>query len=155
VVDDLAANVYRRAVQLDRELHDFDGPLDAGTEAARLGQNNLHLSFSHCGYDLGMGLMEPGPQLSIITDDLSAAGQNCSHFGAVHLGGPARFSSRLAKSSQRQHERQNAKQADRIRAGWDSQHELHCAIEMTEGVANEPRAVAGSDGKPRGRIDAI
>ena len=41
VVDDFVAHVDRRAVQLDRALDDFDGPIDAGTEPARLRQQDL------------------------------------------------------------------------------------------------------------------
>ena len=41
VVDDLVAHVDRRAVQLERALDDVDGAIDAGTEAARLRQQDF------------------------------------------------------------------------------------------------------------------
>src|SRR5690606_26251123 len=41
VVDDFMAHVDGRAVQFERALDDVDGAVDAGTEAARLGQHDL------------------------------------------------------------------------------------------------------------------
>ena len=45
VVDDLVPDVDGRAVALQRPLHGLDGPLDAGAEAARLGEQDFQRSF--------------------------------------------------------------------------------------------------------------
>ena len=42
VVDDLVAHIDRRPVALERLLDDLDRALDAGAEAARLGEDDLH-----------------------------------------------------------------------------------------------------------------
>jgi len=44
VVHDLVADVHRRAVHLQRPLDDLDRAIDAGAEAARLGEQHLHQS---------------------------------------------------------------------------------------------------------------
>ncbi len=41
VMDDFVTHVNRRAVQLDRAFDDLDSPIDAGTEPARLRQQDL------------------------------------------------------------------------------------------------------------------
>src|SRR4051812_12722540 len=43
VVDDLVVDVHRRAEQLDRQLERFNRHIDASAEAARAGQNDLHV----------------------------------------------------------------------------------------------------------------
>ena len=43
VVHDFVTHVDRRAEQLDRTLDDVDGAIDAGTEAARIGEQDLHV----------------------------------------------------------------------------------------------------------------
>src|SRR5205085_12398477 len=43
VVDDFVIHVHRRAEQLDRQLERFDRHIDACAEAARAGQNDLHV----------------------------------------------------------------------------------------------------------------
>jgi hypothetical protein len=42
VVHDLVAHVYRRAILLEGALDDLDRAIDAGTETAGLGENDLH-----------------------------------------------------------------------------------------------------------------
>src|SRR5262249_19182540 len=42
VVDDLVIDVQRRAEQLQSTLQAVDGHVDAGTEAARIGKDDLH-----------------------------------------------------------------------------------------------------------------
>jgi hypothetical protein len=52
-VHDLVTHVDRRPVELERLFHDLDGALDAGAEAAGLGQDNAHggsLIYCHFGY---------------------------------------------------------------------------------------------------------
>ncbi len=43
VVDDLMAHIDGLAILIERLLHDIDGAHDPGTEAARLGKNDLHI----------------------------------------------------------------------------------------------------------------
>ena len=45
VVDDFVAHVDRRAVLLERPFDDLDGPLDAGAEAARRGEQDFQFWF--------------------------------------------------------------------------------------------------------------
>jgi hypothetical protein len=42
VVHDLVAHVHRRPVASEGGLHDLDGPVDPGAEAARIGQQDSH-----------------------------------------------------------------------------------------------------------------
>jgi hypothetical protein len=42
VVDDLVPDIDRRAVFLQRALHDFDGADYAGAKTARLSEDDLH-----------------------------------------------------------------------------------------------------------------
>ena len=42
VVDDLVADVDGRAVALEREIHDLDGAVHAGAEAAGIGEQHAH-----------------------------------------------------------------------------------------------------------------
>ena len=44
VVHDFVPHVDRRAEQLERALDDVDGAIDAGAEAARIGEQHLHRS---------------------------------------------------------------------------------------------------------------
>jgi hypothetical protein len=42
-VHDFVAHVYRRAEQFERTLDDVDGAVNAGTETAGIGEQDLHV----------------------------------------------------------------------------------------------------------------
>ena len=51
VVHHFVTHVDRRAVQHDRALDDLDGAVDAGAEAARIGEQDLHRESPECSAD--------------------------------------------------------------------------------------------------------
>jgi hypothetical protein len=57
VVDDFVSHVNRPAVFLKRALNDFDGTINAGTESARIGQQDF--SFTHLATLSIVDLLKP------------------------------------------------------------------------------------------------
>ena len=82
VVHDLVAHVDRRAVQLERALDDRDGAVDAGAEAARLGEQDL-------GRSDGRGSLMASPGLRA-DDARGAAGREAVPDEQRHADGDGR-----------------------------------------------------------------